>query len=82
MIQKVSSQIPGDVPDLSFRYNGNDLGCVEIGLRDNGSNSTKEMNERIIKNPKVMRNSCWKMVKEYRMDPASIRMIGFIMSGE
>ena len=55
---KVLRQTPGDVPDLSFNYLDNELGFVEIGLHDHGANSTKEMNERKIKTPKMMRNSC------------------------
>ncbi|RCH85923.1 hypothetical protein CU098_003701, partial [Rhizopus stolonifer] len=80
-LKKVSRQIPGDVPDLSFKYNDNELRCVEFGLYDNDANSTKEVNERRIKTLKIMRNSCWKIVNEYEMNLASINMVSFVMSG-
>lgn len=81
-VKKVQRQIHGDVSDLSFKYNDNELGCVDIGLNDNGANSTKEINERRIKTPKMMRNSCWKIISEYEMNRASIGMVSFVTSGK
>lgn len=78
----MSRQIPADAPDLFFRYLDNEIGCVEIGLNDNGANSLKEMNEKKIKTPKIMRNSCWKIVKEYEMNPARLNMVSFVLSGK
>lgn len=67
---------------MSFKYNDNELRCVEFGLYDNDANSTKEVNERRIKTLKIMRNSCWKIVNEYEMNLASINMVSFVMSGK
>lgn len=59
-------------------YASNELGCVEIGLVDNGFNGTKEINERTIKAPKMMRNFCWKMTNEYEVNPIEA---SFVISG-
>jgi hypothetical protein len=66
---------------LSFIYSNNELGCVEIGLADNGGNGTKEINEKNIKVPKMMRNFCWKLINDYEVDPKEIKVVGFVISG-
>ena len=81
-VDKVTRQASGDIPDLVFKYITNELGCVEIGLEDNGSNGTKELNERRIKTPKMMRSFCWKLISEYKTNPTDIKIINFVISGK
>ncbi|EIE78817.1 hypothetical protein RO3G_03522 [Rhizopus delemar RA 99-880] len=78
---KINRQAVGDISDLSFIYSNNELGCVEIGLADNGGNGTKEINEKNIKVPKMMRNFCWKLINDYKVDPKEIKVVGFVISG-
>ncbi|GAA5811055.1 hypothetical protein MFLAVUS_004484 [Mucor flavus] len=78
---KVERQAVGNIPDLSFLYSNNELGCVEIGLADNGSNGTKEINEKNIKVPKMMSDFCCKLVNDYEVEPKEIKVVGFVISG-
>lgn len=50
--KKIARQIPGDTPDLVFKYSTKELSCTEIGLDDSGRKGTTAMNERTIKNPR------------------------------
>ncbi|RCH78773.1 hypothetical protein CU098_001614, partial [Rhizopus stolonifer] len=76
-----SRQRCADNADLSFEYNGNELFCVEIGLRDKGPNGTKEMNERDLKLPKMMKNFCCRLTNNLKVDPKHIKITGIIISG-
>ncbi|KAI8087319.1 hypothetical protein BDF21DRAFT_437426 [Thamnidium elegans] len=65
---KIDRQAVGDIPDLSFIYSNNELGCVEIGLTENGSNV-----------PKMMRNFCWKLINDYEVDPTTYKEISRLL---
>ena len=77
----VTRQSNGNVPDLMFLYAANELGCLEIGLADSGPNGTKEMNERGLKIPKMLRDFCPKLVNEYEISPAGVKVVGMVISG-
>lgn len=78
----ISRKVPGDIPDLVFKYGENELGCVEIGLSDNGANGTKELMEKKMKTPKMMRSFCGKIMADYMIDnPEKINIISYVISG-
>lgn len=79
---KVDRKISGDIPDLVFKYGENKLVCVEIGLTDNGTNGTKEMNEKRMKTPKMLRSFCGKIMRDYTLaSPHNIKLVSFVISG-
>lgn len=51
-----------------------------MGLKDSGSNG-KELNERRIKTPKMMRSFCRKLVNKYKTDAAAVKIVSFVISG-
>lgn len=78
----MTREISGNIPDLLFKYASNELGCVEIGLENNGNKSTEELNEQRVKTPKMMRSFCWKIVKDYKTSSVDFKIASFIISGK
>lgn len=68
--------------DLVFMHNGYEIGCVEIGLDDHGPRGTKELNEKRLKTPKMMRCFCSRIVEQFKTSPNEIKTVGIIISGE
>ncbi|CAO3620736.1 unnamed protein product [Mucor hiemalis] len=54
-MEMLRRQIPGDLADLSFLHKSTEIGCLEIGLSDKGSNGTKELQEKSLKTPRMMK---------------------------
>ncbi|KAI8364083.1 hypothetical protein BD560DRAFT_373425 [Blakeslea trispora] len=70
-----------DNADLTFEYNGYELFCLEIGLEDKGANGTKELNERGLRSPKMMKNFCCRLAKNLNVSPEKIKITNIIISG-
>lgn len=83
MTEKIIRKVPGDIPDLVFKYGDNELGCVEIGLSNNGASGAKELLERKIKTPEIMRSFCRKIMTDYMIEnPEKINIISYVISGK
>lgn len=57
----------GSMSKVCRRQSSERAGCLEIGLEDKGENGTKEMNEKIIKTPIVMKNFVYYLVQQYKV---------------
>jgi hypothetical protein len=68
-------------PDKTFKFGSMELGYVEAGLRDCGEKATKELKERTLKLPKMMKDTAVAILKEYPEMKDSVRIVGFIISG-
>jgi hypothetical protein len=55
---------------------------MEIGLDDHGPRGTKELNEKRLKTPKMMRCFCSRIVEQFKTSPNKIKIVGIIISGE
>lgn len=80
-MSKVCRKLSSERADLVFKHLSHEIGCLEIGLEDEGQNGTKEMNERSIKTPKMMKNFAHHLVQQYKIDASKIISIGLIISG-
>lgn len=78
---RIERQQNADHADLVFRHNGYEIGCVEIGLDDYGSHGTKELNEKRLKTPKMMRCFCSRIVEQFKISPSEIKAVGILISG-
>ncbi|KAI7902077.1 uncharacterized protein BX663DRAFT_511671 [Cokeromyces recurvatus] len=80
-IDKICKQAPGDRPDLCFTYLSNEIGCLEIGLTNRGTNGTKEINENNIKIPIMLKSFHYRIATQYNISANKTKVIGFIISG-
>ncbi|ORE12397.1 hypothetical protein BCV71DRAFT_191128 [Rhizopus microsporus] len=78
---KIERQQNAEHADLVFRHSGYEIGCVEIGLDDHGPHGTKELNEKRLKTPKMMRCFCSRIVEQFKTSPNEIKTVGIIISG-
>lgn len=79
----MTRQRTGDAYDLVFKYLSSEVGCVEIGLHDKGPNGTKEVQEKGIKTPKMMKAFCCRILEQYPTSEATqIKTVGFVISGK
>ncbi|CAO3691205.1 unnamed protein product [Rhizopus stolonifer] len=78
---RTERQRNGEHADLVFRHNGYEIGCVEIALDDHGPHGTKELNEKRLKTPKMMRSFCSRIVEQFKTSPNEIKIVGIIISG-
>ncbi|KAL0142701.1 hypothetical protein V8B55DRAFT_1563177 [Mucor lusitanicus] len=79
---KMSRQASGDHADLVFKYTSLEIGCLEIGFNDGGPNATKELQERDLKAPKMMKAFYTRIMEQFPFaQKESIKLIGFIISG-
>lgn len=67
--------------DLVFKYLSNEIACVEVGLTDHGPNGSKELNEREMKTPLMLRCLHLRMLSQYKIQIPGVKMIGFTISG-
>ncbi|KAG1524874.1 hypothetical protein G6F45_003749 [Rhizopus arrhizus] len=75
-------QKAGDAYDLVFKHFSSEIGCVEVGLKDKGPNGTKEMQEKGMKTPKMMKAFCCRMLEQYpTAEPNKIKTAGLIING-
>lgn len=81
-MSKVCRKQSSERTDLIFKHLSHEIGCLEIGLEDEGQNGTKEMNERSIKTPIMMKNFAYHLVQQYKIDASKIITIGLIISGK
>lgn len=80
---KMSRQASGDHADLVFKYTSLEIGCLEIGFNDGGPNATKELQERDLKAPKMMKAFYTRIMEQFPFaQKESIKLIGFIISGK
>lgn len=78
----ISRKIPGDIPDLVFKYGENEVGCVQIVLLNNGANGTKKLKDKKKKVPKILKSFCGKIMMDYTIDnPRQIKLVAFFISG-
>lgn len=78
----ISRQIPGDHVDLSFIHKTVEVGCLEIGLCDKGSNGTKQLQERSLKTPRMMKAFGIQAVDSFpAADITNLEIVGFVISG-
>ncbi len=80
--EKSERQKNSEHVDLVFMHNGYEVGCVEIGLNDHGPNGTKELNEKRLKTPKMLRCFCSRIVEQFKTTPDEIKTVGIIISGK
>ncbi|KAL9539230.1 hypothetical protein MBANPS3_010382 [Mucor bainieri] len=79
---KISRQACGDHADLVFMHTSLEIGCVEIGLEDGGPNATKELQERDLKMPKMMKAFCLRLLEQFpSADKKFVNIVGFVISG-
>ncbi|KAG0767010.1 hypothetical protein G6F57_006055 [Rhizopus arrhizus] len=75
-------QKAGDAYDLVFKHFSSEIGCVEVGLNDKGPNGTKEMQEKGMKTPRMIKAFCCRMLEQYpTAEPNKIKTAGFIING-
>ncbi|GAN05234.1 hypothetical protein MAM1_0085d04703 [Mucor ambiguus] len=75
-------QIPGDLADLSFLHKSTEIGCLEIGLSDKGSNGTKELQEKCLKTPRMMKAFVIQAASSFpTIDISKVETVGFVISG-
>jgi hypothetical protein len=80
--QAINRQAVGDHVDLVFKTMSTEVACVEIGLKDFGSNGTKELQEKLFKTPKMMKAFCAKITEQYpKAKTEEIKIIGYVISG-
>jgi hypothetical protein len=77
----IERQASAEHADLVFKYVTSEIGCVEIGLEDHGPKGTKELNEKKIKAPRMMRNFCSRILEQYKTKPTGIKAVSIIISG-
>ncbi len=76
-------QKAGDAYDLVFKHFSSEIGCVEVGLNDKGPNGTKEMQEKGMKTPRMIKAFCCRMLEQYpTAEPNKIKTAGFIINGK
>ncbi|KAI9481115.1 MAG: hypothetical protein EXX96DRAFT_595072 [Benjaminiella poitrasii] len=76
-------QKAGDAYDLVFKHLSSEIGCVEIGLYDKGPNGTKELQEKGIKMPRMMKAFCCRLLEQYPTAEANkIKTAVFIINGK
>jgi hypothetical protein len=63
--QALTRQEAGDYADLVFKTMSTEVACVEIGLEDLGSKGTKELQEKLLKTPKMMKAFCARITEQY-----------------
>ncbi|KAG1167158.1 hypothetical protein G6F36_012662 [Rhizopus arrhizus] len=80
-VTKIERQVSAEPADLVFKYVSSELGCVEVGLVDHGPNGTKELNEKRLKTPKMMRSFCSRILEQYKTKAVGIRVVGIVISG-
>jgi hypothetical protein len=81
-MEKVRRQMKADQADVTFSYHANELGCVEVGLVDNGPKGTKELNEMGIKTPKMLKCFGSRLAQQYDIPIECIKTSGMIISGK
>lgn len=75
-------QIPGDLADLSFLHKSTEIGCLEIGLSEKGSNGTKELQEKSLKTPRMMKAFVIQAASSFpTIDISKVETVGFVISG-
>ena len=77
-----SRQTSSQRADLVFIYLSNGLACVEIGLEDHGPKGTKELNEREVKLPKMLKGFYSRLVSRYSHRFHNFKAIGIVISGK
>lgn len=81
-IHQEERKLSGNHADLCFYYGSIELACVEIGLTDNGSHGTKEMNEIGFKAPIMMKNFAIQISQQYNIKMSDIKVVGFMIYGK
>ncbi|KAG1144472.1 hypothetical protein G6F37_012293 [Rhizopus arrhizus] len=80
--QALTRQEAGDYADLVFKTMSTEVACVEISLEDLGSKGTKELQEKLLKTPKMMKAFCARITEQYpQAKTEEIKIIGYVISG-
>ncbi|KAI9317093.1 hypothetical protein BX666DRAFT_2019122 [Dichotomocladium elegans] len=79
--QDIKRKLHGHRADFLLIADHLELGCAEIGKIDGGDADRKEMNEKGLKCPKMMKDMLWLMAKEYEDKSRHLVTVGFIMMG-
>ncbi|KAG0737057.1 hypothetical protein G6F66_008002 [Rhizopus arrhizus] len=81
-MEMLRRQIPGDLADLSFLHKSTEIGCLEIGLSEKGSNGTKELQEKSLKTPRMMKAFVIQAASSFpTIDISKVETVGFVISG-
>jgi hypothetical protein len=81
--ETITRQAAGDHADLVFEINSEEVACVEIGLENSGSKGTKELQEKGLKTPRMMKAFCDKILREFPAAKAeNINIVGYVISGK
>ncbi|KAI8095394.1 hypothetical protein BDF21DRAFT_488949 [Thamnidium elegans] len=81
-MEMLRRQMPGDLADLSFLHKSTEIGCLEIGLSDKGSNGTKELQEKSLKTPRMMKAFVIQAASSFpTIDISKVETVGFVISG-
>lgn len=80
-VERMAKQARGDHADLVFKYLSNELSCIEIGLVDNGPHGTKELNEKRLETPKMIKNFYSRILRQYEANSINIKIVGIVIIG-
>lgn len=80
--QALARQEAGDHAYLTFAAMSTEVACIEIGLEDSGLKGTKELQEKLLKTPKMMKTICGRILGQYpSAKTEEIKVVGFVISG-
>ncbi|ORX51979.1 hypothetical protein DM01DRAFT_1375189 [Hesseltinella vesiculosa] len=71
----------GHRSDLLFKCTEGELGCAEVGKKDDGDNGSKELYELGLKCPKMMKDQLCHLIKATPHHEYSLVIAGFVMMG-
>ncbi|CAO3648684.1 unnamed protein product [Mucor hiemalis] len=81
-VANIIRQVPGDYPDLALFSKSVELGCLEIGLTNKGSHGTKELQERGLKTPRMLKSYAMHILNPFpSADLANVETVGIAISG-
>ncbi|KAL7333197.1 hypothetical protein PS15p_202131 [Mucor circinelloides] len=81
-MEMLRRQIPGDLADLSFLHKSTEIGGLEIGLSEKGANGTKELQEKSLKTPRMMKAFVIQAASSFpTIDISKVETVGFVISG-
>ncbi|KAI8982405.1 hypothetical protein BDF20DRAFT_866742 [Mycotypha africana] len=74
-ISKINRTKAANHADLVFKYLTHEVGCVEVGLHNNGPSGTKELQELEIKTPLMLKSFILHLIKDYEVMPKKFKVI-------
>ena len=71
----------GHKSDILFKCFKGEMGCTEVGKKDEGDSGTKEQNELGLKVSKMLKDQMWNLVYLYPENRSDLFIIGLVMMG-